>query len=114
MARIRRNSPPGWRTLAEYRAHWLAHEAEHPNRKLLRQPKSPPLELIESLEILAGREPQRDDLVQAVKLVRFYITEHADGGKWLPGYYNPLVEKETWQKLGELARDYWLRLGPGD
>ena len=109
MARIRRALPPGWRAESEYRAHWQAHKGEHPRRELLRQPKTPPRELIESLEILASREPQRPDLIKAVRIVAFYVTEHADGGKWLPGYYNPLLEKQAWQLLGQLARDYWVQ-----
>ena len=44
-----------------------------------------------------------------MRIVAFYVTEHADGGKWLPGYYNPLLEKQAWQLLGQLARDYWVQ-----
>jgi len=109
VARIRRALPPGWRAESEYRAHWQAHKGEHPRRELLRQPKTPPRELIESLEILASREPQRPDLIKAVRIVAFYVSEHADGGKWLPGYYNPLLEKQSWKLLGQLARDYWVQ-----
>ena len=109
VARSRRTLPLGWRAESEYRAHWTAHKAEHPIRKLLKQPKTPPRELIESLEILADREPQRPDFIAAVKTVRFYITEHAGGSKWLPGYYNPLTERDSWQRLGQIARNHWLK-----